>query len=93
LENLPDKRDSTEAKEFPPGSLANTVNQLMSSLSEREQMVVAARFGLQGQPRGQSLAAIAEQIGLCKERVRQILIQSLAKLRSSILAIEPDPDR
>jgi DNA-directed RNA polymerase sigma subunit (sigma70/sigma32) len=53
-------------------------------------MVVAARFGLEGHPHGQSLAIIASQVGLCKERVRQILSQALLKLRSELTVEEQE---
>jgi RNA polymerase sigma factor (sigma-70 family) len=90
LENLPDKRTSIDSEATWPQLQMQTVNRLLSSLSERERSIVAARFGLLGQPHGQSLAVIAGQIGLCKERVRQILLQSLAKLRLSIVSDVPD---
>jgi len=60
------------------------VNRLLASLSERDRHVVAARFGLEGHPNGQTLAEIAEQMGLSKERVRQIVLNSIAKLRAGI---------
>ena len=63
---------------------------LLLSLSDRERAVVAARFGLEGHPHGQSLAIIASQVGLCKERVRQILSQALLKLRSQLTVDERD---
>ena len=50
-------------------------------LTERERLIVAARFGLNGQPTGRSLAEIASELQLSKERVRQIALQALAKLR------------
>lgn len=93
LENLPDKRNCCDLETFLSGSQLQTVNRLLSSLSQRERFIVAARFGLQGQPGGQSLAVIAGQIGLCKERVRQILLRSLAKLRSNILCEESESNR
>ena len=60
------------------------VRRLLSSLSEREREIVTARFALDGQPIGQSLADIAGRMGLSKERVRQIALSSLTKLRESM---------
>lgn len=57
------------------------VEALLAQLSERERTIVAARFGLGGHAAGQSLTDIAGQVGLSKERVRQIFLESLDKLK------------
>ncbi|HUQ72148.1 MAG TPA: sigma-70 family RNA polymerase sigma factor [Planctomycetaceae bacterium] len=54
---------------------------LMQTLSERERQIVNRRFGLHGQPGGQSLAEIAGQVGLSKERVRQLVLGAVEKMR------------
>lgn len=60
---------------------ADKVIQLLACLSERERFVITARFGLDGQPRGQSLRVIASQLGISKERVRQITLHAVEKLQ------------
>jgi RNA polymerase primary sigma factor len=57
------------------------VPRLLRTLSHRERQVIERRFGLNGQPVGQSLADIARQIGLSKERVRQLVVEAIDKLR------------
>lgn len=52
---------------------------LLSRLTDREREVVRARFGFDGEP--QTLAAVAERLGVSAERVRQIEERALAKLR------------
>ena len=84
LENLPDKRPVVETTEVGSQMRLEAVNRLLSSLSERERLVVGARFGLEGHAHGQSLADIAGQLGLSKERVRQIVLSSLNKLRNAL---------
>ncbi len=91
LENLPDKRPPTERDEVDSRRHQTIVWRLLSSLSERERLVVTARFGLEGQPHGQSLAMIAGQMNLSKERVRQIVLDSLSKLRAGMTPDELDP--
>ncbi len=81
LENLPDKKSVSELTESVQQMRMEAVNRLLTSLPEREREIVMARFGLDGQPRGQSLADIAVQVGLSKERVRQIVLGSISKLR------------
>jgi RNA polymerase primary sigma factor len=56
-----------------------TVRAILKQLPEREQEVIALRFGLDdGEPR--TLEQISKHIGLTRERVRQIQEQSLRRL-------------
>ena len=84
FENLPDRESSTVSSEVAQEMRMQAVRRLLSSLSEREREIVTARFALEGQPSGQSLADIAGRVGLSKERVRQIAMNSLMKLRESM---------
>ena len=52
----------------------------MADLSSRERAVVEARFGLHGRE-AQTLESLALQIGLTRERARQIQQEALLKLR------------
>ena len=71
------------ADDSTANKLMNAVETLMSSfdttLDEREQLIVRERFGLGGK-KGKSMRAIGDEIGLSKERVRQILNESVEKL-------------
>jgi len=61
---------------------AETARALQAALTEREQLVIALRFGLAGQPRTQ-LEKVGERLGVTRERVRQIEEVALRKLRLS----------
>jgi RNA polymerase primary sigma factor len=60
--------------------LQEQLQEIMQTLSEREQRVIALRFGLtDGQPR--TLEEVGRNFGVTRERIRQIESKSLAKLR------------
>lgn len=57
------------------------IDQLLSTLNDRERTIIQMRFGLDGSGEGQTLRAIAQKLGVTKERVRQIEAQAMRKLR------------
>ncbi|MBS0205925.1 MAG: sigma-70 family RNA polymerase sigma factor [Planctomycetes bacterium] len=81
LDRLPDERSNPDEEARLTNQRADAVQQLLMTLNERERMVITARFGLDGQPRGQSLQDIADRVGLSKERVRQIALAAIEKLQ------------
>jgi len=56
------------------------LRRLLLRLDSRDQAVLAWRYGLGGQPE-QTLAEIAQRLGISRERVRQIEVSALARLR------------
>ncbi len=54
-------------------------------LDEREQHIVCARFGINEQESGQTLRSVGEQLGISKERVRQLQISAVEKLKQVLL--------
>jgi RNA polymerase sigma factor (sigma-70 family) len=61
--------------------LAQTIPSLLTSLSERERVVIRSRFGL-GRPE-QTLREVAPRLGVSAERVRQIEHDALEKLHTA----------
>ncbi|ETX00065.1 MAG: hypothetical protein ETSY1_12570 [Candidatus Entotheonella factor] len=79
--------DFIEANQLPSSedvylhaSLINEVHELLDQLEHRESMILRARFGFDDQPK--SLAAIGRELGLSRERVRQIETRARSKLRA-----------
>lgn len=60
-----------------------TLAALLADLSAREQDVLARRFGL-GLPEPETLQVISDDLGISRERVRQIEKGALKKLRSQV---------
>jgi RNA polymerase primary sigma factor len=70
--------------------LEESLKSALEGLGERERYVVQMRFGI-GTEREHTLAEVAEKLGVSLERVRQIQVRALGKLRSPRLlrAVEP----
>lgn len=58
------------------------MDKFFSQLSKRESEVLKLRFGL-SMDRARTLSELGEKFGLSRERVRQIQVQAIAKLRKS----------
>jgi RNA polymerase primary sigma factor len=64
---------------FFHASMINEVHDLLERLDPREVRILRARFGFDG--KAKSLAAIGRELGLSRERVRQIESRARSKLR------------
>lgn len=58
------------------------VNRLLQYLDPREQQIIRMRAGLDNDAGGMTLEKIGEQLGITKERVRQLNVRAMKKLRS-----------
>lgn len=61
-------------------SIKENVEQWLSQLAENQQEVISRRFGLRGHERA-TLEDVGSEIGLTRERVRQIQVEALKALR------------
>jgi RNA polymerase sigma factor (sigma-70 family) len=71
-------------------SLEDGIHQALDRLSDRERYVVSMRFGL-GEEREHTLAEVAEKLGVSLERVRQIQVRAITKMRTPKLRKQVDP--
>src|SRR6201987_1255749 len=62
------------------GLSEHLLREAVSKLPEREQRVIKLRYGLNGEEDPKSLEAIGREMGLTRERVRQIETQALKRL-------------
>jgi RNA polymerase sigma factor (sigma-70 family) len=58
------------------------VNRLLEYLDPRERQIIRMRAGLDSGSEGMTLEKIGEQLGITKERVRQLNVRAMKKLRS-----------
>jgi RNA polymerase primary sigma factor len=61
--------------------LSTSLRSMLARLDPRERVIVRARFALGGEEKIQPLSKLAERLGVCKERVRQLEKRALEKLR------------
>jgi len=61
---------------------ASRVNQLLETLDERERQIIRMRAGLDSYSEGMTLEEIGLQLGITKERVRQLNVRIMNKLRT-----------
>ena len=71
-------------------SLSSGLQAALANLSEREQTVVRMRFGI-GLEREYTLSEVAAKLGVSLERVRQIQLRAMGKLKTDDLERVADP--
>lgn len=80
LDNLPDETPSDPQEILQEQDLQESIEGWLGRLSAKHCEVVTRRFGLRGHDGG-TLEDVGKEIGLTRERVRQIQIEALDKLR------------
>ena len=82
LDVLQDNGEQTPDQGLMEGSLRKEVQRALSTLSERESLVISSYFGLDGS-QAMTLEEIGEKFDLTRERVRQIKEKATRKLKNS----------
>ena len=80
LDVFPDDANASPEKILEKEDLRKRLEKWVERLSAREAEIVARRFGLYGYE-SSTLDQVGEEVGLTRERVRQIQIEALSRLR------------
>ncbi len=82
-EIIQDDRTLSAEEELKIGSLRERLNETLNMLSPRERKVIELRYGLDGK-KPRTLEEVGQELGLTRERVRQLETQAIDKLRNPI---------
>jgi RNA polymerase primary sigma factor len=77
---IPDEDAPAPQEAAAQVALKEQINQVLSTLTEREEMVLRLRFGLID-GRSRTLEEVGQQFHVTRERIRQIEAKALRKLR------------
>lgn len=80
LDVLTDERPSDPCELLQDDDLSQSIDQWLFDLTEKQREVVVRRFGLRGHE-SYTLEEVGQEIGLTRERVRQIQVEALKRLR------------
>jgi len=80
LDTLADDRNPDPADTLLEDNLRSNIDEWLAELPEKQREVLARRFGLYGFERA-TLEEVGREIGLTRERVRQIQVEALKTLR------------
>lgn len=79
----PDDRSDQYEQEQAQRLREEQIHKILSRLDEREQRIIISRFGLDHKHEPLTLKEVGEDLGVTKERVRQLEARALDKLRQA----------
>jgi RNA polymerase primary sigma factor len=80
IDNIAD--DTDDFQELITQDLSARIRSMLSALSARESLIITCRYGLSGKA-PLTLDATGQLLGLTRERVRQIQLRAIEKLRDN----------
>jgi RNA polymerase primary sigma factor len=82
FEVAPDTRSDEQECLASAEQASHKVNRLLALLDPREREIIRMRAGLDNNSEGMTLEKIGEKLGITKERVRQLNVRAMKKMRS-----------
>jgi RNA polymerase primary sigma factor len=76
-----DDRTDLYEQEVAQQQRQRQIGKILNRLDEREQKIIVRRFGLDHSREPQTLKEVGEELGVTKERIRQIEARALSKLK------------
>jgi RNA polymerase nonessential primary-like sigma factor len=80
LETIPDRDAADPSEMLQEDNVNNSIDEWLSQLSDKQREVVERRFGLHGHTVS-TLEEVGQEIGVTRERVRQIQMDALKRLK------------
>ena len=80
LDTVADETSNDPAEVLQDTNLRGCLDRWLNELSDKQQEVISRRFGLRGYPMS-TLEEVGQEIGLTRERVRQIQVEALKRMR------------
>ncbi|HEY1992243.1 MAG TPA: RNA polymerase sigma factor RpoS [Gammaproteobacteria bacterium] len=85
LDAIPDENNTDPSRLLQDADMQTIIEKWLSRLNDKQRQVVEQRFGLNGQEKG-TLEDVGNAIGVTRERVRQIQMDALKRLRQILEA-------
>lgn len=80
LHSVCDESISVPIEELEMEDLRDKINKYMDLLNDKQRSIIAQRFGIRGHEEA-TLEEVGKEVGLTRERVRQIQVEALKQLR------------
>ncbi len=81
VDTIADEHESDPSQLLQDDDIRNSLGIWLDELSEKQREVLSRRFGLRGYE-SSTLEEVGREIGLTRERVRQIQVEALSRLRT-----------
>ena len=76
-----DIRSNEHAYENQVRQMRNSISKILEKLDDRERSIIVSRFGLDEGGEPHTLEEVGNELGVTKERVRQLEVRAMGKLR------------